>query len=281
MYLNLKGREAQGIVEPVTEAAALKAEIIRKLSGLLTGAGSTVAIREAFAHGVALCGSIRRECARPADWLQRGLPHLMGRRHRGCRRTCDRGQHEWSGDHCIDPRLVPGVFFCNRSTKPPTPRSSISRQPHSSCSGLSSAYIWQWLPALDDAAAAWFCCPSSPWPHSCSRCRDVATHRPLGRRVVILGFDGLDFGLTRDLMAQGRLPNFVKSPRVARSLPSARRRRPQSPVAWSSFITGLDPGGHHIFDFIHRDPKTMTPYLSTTRTAPPSHFVPLGRWHCR
>ncbi|MFQ5745012.1 MAG: hypothetical protein ACE5HV_15705, partial [Acidobacteriota bacterium] len=20
----------------------------------------------------------------------------------------------WSGDHCIDPRLVPGVFFCNR-----------------------------------------------------------------------------------------------------------------------------------------------------------------------
>ncbi len=21
----------------------------------------------------------------------------------------------WSGDHCVDPRLVPGVFFCNRS----------------------------------------------------------------------------------------------------------------------------------------------------------------------
>ena len=53
---------------------------------------------------------------------------------------------------------------------------------------------------------------------------------------------------------------------------------PQSPVAWSSFITGLDPGGHGIFDFIHRDPKTMTPYLSTTRTEPPSHVVSLGRW---
>jgi hypothetical protein len=35
-------------------------------------------------------------------------------------------------------------------------------------------------------------------------------------------------------------------------------------VAWSSFITGLDPGGHGIFDFIHRDPKTMTPFLSTS-----------------
>ena len=41
---------------------------------------------------------------------------------------------------------------------------------------------------------------------------------------------------------------------------------PQSPVAWSSFITGLDPGRHGIFDFVHRDPKTMQPYLSTTRT---------------
>ena len=53
---------------------------------------------------------------------------------------------------------------------------------------------------------------------------------------------------------------------------------PQSPVAWSSFITGLDPGGHGIFDFVHRDPKTMAPYLSTTRTEPPSRFISLGRW---
>jgi len=28
---------------------------------------------------------------------------------------------------------------------------------------------------------------------------------------------------------------------------------PQSPVAWSTFITGLDPGEHGIFDFVHRD----------------------------
>jgi predicted AlkP superfamily phosphohydrolase/phosphomutase len=103
-------------------------------------------------------------------------------------------------------------------------------------------------------------------------------HRPLGRRVVILGFDGLDFGLTRDLMAQGRLPNFTRVAAHGTFTSLGTTTPPQSPVAWSSFITGLDPGGHHIFDFIHRDPKTMTPYLSTTRTVAPSHFVPLGRW---
>jgi predicted AlkP superfamily phosphohydrolase/phosphomutase len=42
--------------------------------------------------------------------------------------------------------------------------------------------------------------------------------------------------------------------------------------------TGLDPGGHGIFDFVHRDPKTMLPYLSTTRTEASSRTLPLGKW---
>ena len=40
---------------------------------------------------------------------------------------------------------------------------------------------------------------------------------------------------------------------------------PQSPVAWSSFITGLDPQDHGIFDFVHRDPASLTTFLSTVR----------------
>lgn len=51
---------------------------------------------------------------------------------------------------------------------------------------------------------------------------------------------------------------------------------PQSPVAWSTFITGLDPAGHGIFDFVHRDPKTMLPYSSMSRTQPPRFKLPLG-----
>ncbi len=51
---------------------------------------------------------------------------------------------------------------------------------------------------------------------------------------------------------------------------------PQSPVAWSTFITGLDPGEHGIFDFVHRDPQTLEPYLSTDKTVEPRFTLPLG-----
>ena len=49
-------------------------------------------------------------------------------------------------------------------------------------------------------------------------------------------------------------------------------------MAWSTFLTGLDPGEHGIFDFIHRHPETIEPYLSTSRTVPPSRMLTLGRW---
>jgi predicted AlkP superfamily phosphohydrolase/phosphomutase len=104
------------------------------------------------------------------------------------------------------------------------------------------------------------------------------SHHRLGRRVIVLGFDGLDYGLTKDLMAAGRLPAFSKLASAGSFGPLGTTIPPQSPVAWSSFITGLDPGGHGIFDFVHRDPATMTPYLSTTRTVPPSRFLNIGSY---
>src|SRR4030042_3103801 len=39
---------------------------------------------------------------------------------------------------------------------------------------------------------------------------------------------------------------------------------PQSPVAWSNFNPGTDPGGHGIFDFMHRDPQTYMPTFSAS-----------------
>lgn len=103
-------------------------------------------------------------------------------------------------------------------------------------------------------------------------------HATLGRRIIVLGFDGLDYDLTRDLMARGRLPNFSRLAASGSFTPLATSVPPQSPVAWSSFITGLDPGGHGIFDFVHRDAKTMTPYLSTTRTEAGGRAIHIGRW---
>jgi predicted AlkP superfamily phosphohydrolase/phosphomutase len=94
----------------------------------------------------------------------------------------------------------------------------------------------------------------------------------------VLGFDGLDYALTRELMDAGRLPAFARLAAQGSFTPLATTIPPQSPVAWSSFITGLDPGGHGIFDFIHRDPHTMQPYLSTTRTVAGGHALTIGRW---
>ena len=96
---------------------------------------------------------------------------------------------------------------------------------------------------------------------ACAERGNTAIHR-----VVVLGVDGLDYSLVRELMARGRMPNFDRLSKAGHFSALATSTPPQSPVAWSSFITGLDPGGHGIFDFIHRDPKTMQPFLSTTRT---------------
>jgi predicted AlkP superfamily phosphohydrolase/phosphomutase len=103
-------------------------------------------------------------------------------------------------------------------------------------------------------------------------------HVRTGRRVIVLGVDGLDYQLVSDLIARGRMPSFARLAEAGSFGPLATSTPPQSPVAWSSFMTGLDPGRHAIFDFIHRDPKTMEPFLSTTRTAGDSWKISLGPW---
>ncbi|MBY0496803.1 MAG: alkaline phosphatase family protein [Cyanobacteria bacterium] len=99
-----------------------------------------------------------------------------------------------------------------------------------------------------------------------------------GKRVIVLGFDGLDYEITRALIEQGRLPNFKRLASTGGFAPLATTIPPQSPVAWSTFMTGLDPGRHGIFDFIHRNPQTMVPYLSTTSTAPSPRTITVGEW---
>ena len=101
-------------------------------------------------------------------------------------------------------------------------------------------------------------------------------NRQTQRKMIILGFDGMDPGVLEFLMDQGKLPAFRK----LRSEGDFRRLRtslpPQSPVAWSNFITGMDPGGHGIFDFIHRTPEDYIPYLSTSRVKPAKWTVKMG-----
>jgi predicted AlkP superfamily phosphohydrolase/phosphomutase len=113
MYLNLRGREAQGTVAVGDEANALKTELIRKLTALRDG--EAVPVANVYA----------------SDALYKGpyldaAPDLIVGYSEGYRVSWDSAvgritdlvlednPKAWSGDHCVDPVLVPGVLFANR-----------------------------------------------------------------------------------------------------------------------------------------------------------------------
>jgi predicted AlkP superfamily phosphohydrolase/phosphomutase len=91
--------------------------------------------------------------------------------------------------------------------------------------------------------------------------------RPPGRarfrRVVVLGLDGLDHGLTERLLAEGKLPNLAALRNQGDFKSLASTLPPISPVAWSSFQTGVNPGKHNIFDFLTPDERSYQPKLSS------------------
>lgn len=94
----------------------------------------------------------------------------------------------------------------------------------------------------------------------------------------MLGIDGMDPLLLRQFIAAGEMPHFAALAAQGSFLPLQTSIPPQSPAAWSDLITGMNPGGHGIFDFIHRDPSTLTPYFSTAQVEPPAYNLRLGDW---
>jgi predicted AlkP superfamily phosphohydrolase/phosphomutase len=116
IYFNVKGREKNGIVEPGEEYQELKAELIEKLSGLKDPQTGEVAITEMFDNRKIYNG----------PYADSG-PDLISGYNIGYRISWNGATgvvndivfednvKAWSGDHCIDPRLVPGVLFSNRT----------------------------------------------------------------------------------------------------------------------------------------------------------------------
>jgi predicted AlkP superfamily phosphohydrolase/phosphomutase len=79
------------------------------------------------------------------------------------------------------------------------------------------------------------------------------------QKLIILGFDGADAKLAQQWMDEGKLPNLAKLRSQGTFAPLRSTIPSQTPVSWSTFATGLDPGRHGIFDFLKRDTKTYTP----------------------
>ena len=133
---------------------------------------------------------------------------------------------------------------------------------------------WTAYPALGAVfVLAWLAIPHPLKKHPAPR---SAAHE----RVVVLGIDGLDPEILAEAMQRfpERMGNFQRLADQNGIHSLGTSTPPQSPVAWSNFITGLNPGGHGIFDFIHRDPATRMPIASTTKSSDPTVLSLFGDW---
>ncbi len=118
LFLNLKGREAEGIVEPGSESAGLKAELISRLEGVVDAETGERGITGLFDTGKLYDG----------PYLP-NAPDLIVGYNVGYRTSWDcatgvvsgpvfqDNDKAWSGDHCVDPRQVPGIFFCSHAVQ--------------------------------------------------------------------------------------------------------------------------------------------------------------------
>lgn len=91
------------------------------------------------------------------------------------------------------------------------------------------------------------------------------------QRLLIIGWDGADWAILDDLIQRGCLPNLTTLLEgggrgdLLSTIPS------HSWAAWSTFLTGLNPAGHGVFDFIERhptQPRRHIPVTSSSLKAP-------------
>ncbi len=86
--------------------------------------------------------------------------------------------------------------------------------------------------------------------------------RKARNRVVVLGSDGMDPRILERLLKEGRMPNMQALAERGGYTRLATTTPAESPVAWSSFATGMNPGKHGIFDFLHRNPANYAPVIA-------------------
>jgi len=106
----------------------------------------------------------------------------------------------------------------------------------------------------------------------------VTGNKDTAHKVIVLGLDGLDPHLIEVWMNQGKLPAMQKLREMGSFSRLGTSNPPQSPVAWSNFTTGMNPGGHGLYDFLHRIPESYTIIASGAATSESSRTFSLGKY---
>ena len=131
---------------------------------------------------------------------------------------------------------------------------------------------------------AWFLLLAFVLFPACGR-KDTGGEADVSRqRLLLLGIDGMDPILLQQYLDEGVMPQTARLVAKGDFKPLATAMPPQSPVAWSNCIASAHPGVHQIYDFLHRDPATYMPYLSTSRIRTPAdnrvlpEAIRMGKW---
>src|SRR6266498_1587725 len=96
-------------------------------------------------------------------------------------------------------------------------------------------------------------------------------------KTLIIGIDSFDPAIFEEMAGKNQLPNLEKLSGHGGYSKLEVSSPPQTEVSWTCIATGVDPGGHGIFDFVHRDPATYIPYVSILpmrKSAVGEQFVP-------
>jgi hypothetical protein len=123
IYINIKDKYSQGIVEPGAEADRLREEIAERLTALVDPESGASAVKRVYVASTFYRGPYRENGPDLIVGYQRGYRVSW---ETAIGRTTEEVFHSnkkaWSGDHCVDPSLVPGILFCNRPVESENPR---------------------------------------------------------------------------------------------------------------------------------------------------------------
>jgi hypothetical protein len=123
IFLNIKDKYAQGIVEPGEEADRLREEIAGRLAAVVDPENGAKAIKRVYQAPKVYRGPYKEQAPDLIVGYERGYrvswEAAIGKTTEG---VFHANTKAWSGDHCVDPSVVPGVLFCNRPVEATSPR---------------------------------------------------------------------------------------------------------------------------------------------------------------
>jgi predicted AlkP superfamily phosphohydrolase/phosphomutase len=123
IYINVQDKYSQGIVEPGSETQRLRQEIAQRLAGLVDPENGASVVKRVYVAADFYRGPYKENGPDLIVGFERGYRVSW---ETAIGRTTEQVFHAnkkaWSGDHCVDPSLVPGILFCNRPVESPNPR---------------------------------------------------------------------------------------------------------------------------------------------------------------